>query len=238
MSVNIDPGELSKFEEIAEHWWDPEGDFAPLHAINPLRTDYIAGRVAVGGATVIDVGCGGGLLCEALAALNARVTGIDAGETAIAAARAHAHGGGFDIDYQCTVVETVAETRPASFDIVTCLEMLEHVPDQVSVVDACSRLVRPGGAVFFSTINRNPKAWLMAVVGAEYVLGMLPRGTHDYSKFIRPSELSDWARQAGLHVRDITGLHFNPLSSRYYLGGNADVNYLMHTEAPRANDRQ
>ncbi len=232
MSANIDPSELTKFEKAADRWWDPEGEFAPLHAINPLRTDYVAARARLDGTQVADIGCGGGLLAEALHRAGARVTAIDAGAGAIEAARQHADGAGLDIDYRCTTAEALAAERSAGFDVVTCMEMLEHVPDPASIVAACTQLVRPGGDIFFSTINRNPKAWLLAVVGAEYLLNLLPRGTHDYARFIRPSELSDWARDNGLRVRDISGMHYNPLSRRYTVGGNVDVNYLMHLDKP------
>lgn len=232
MYVNIDDKELQKFEQVSDRWWDPEGEFAPLHAINPLRVSYIADRVPLQGAQVIDIGCGGGLLCEALADRGAVVTGIDAGPGAIEAARAHATMAGHRIDYTCTTAESIATEKAGCFDIVTCLEMLEHVPDPAAVVNACARLTRVGGAVFFSTINRNPKAWLLAVVGAEYVLNLIPRGTHEYNKFIRPSELSEWARQAGLHPLDLTGMHYNPVTASPSLTTSLDVNYLMHAELP------
>ncbi|MBT8143866.1 MAG: bifunctional 2-polyprenyl-6-hydroxyphenol methylase/3-demethylubiquinol 3-O-methyltransferase UbiG [Gammaproteobacteria bacterium] len=232
MTTNVDQGELSKFEQVASRWWDPAGEFGPLHAINPLRAGFIAERTTLDGARLIDIGCGGGLLCEAMARAGATVVGVDAGETAIAAATAHAQQGDLAIDYRCSTAETVAQREPAAFDVVTCLEMLEHVPDPSQVVAACAQLVRPGGDVFFSTINRNAKAWLMAVVGAEYVLKLLPQGTHDYSRFIRPSELLEWSRLAGLEVRDMTGMHYNPLTRVYSLGGNVDVNYLVHLQRP------
>lgn len=234
--MTADPAEIAKFERIASRWWDPDGEFAPLHAINPLRTAYMAARASLAGARVIDIGCGGGLLCEALARAGARVTGIDAGATAISVASAHAEQEGLAIDYRVGTAEAVAADEPHGFDIVTCLEMLEHVDEPASVVAACATLVRPGGDVFFSTINRNPKAWAMAVIGAEYVLNLLPRGTHDYTRFIRPSELAAWSRSAGLALRDITGMHYNPLTRRYTLGGNVDVNYLMHLQRGDAPD--
>ncbi|NNF67194.1 MAG: bifunctional 2-polyprenyl-6-hydroxyphenol methylase/3-demethylubiquinol 3-O-methyltransferase UbiG [Gammaproteobacteria bacterium] len=226
--MNVDPSEISKFEEVAEHWWDPAGEFGPLHDINPLRVDYIHRRTTLEGARLLDIGCGGGLLAEAICRHGAEVTGIDLSATAIRVAREHATQSGLNIDYRETPAEELARAAPASFDIVTCLEMLEHVPDPASIIAACTRLVKPGGSVFFSTINRNPKAWLMAVVGAEFVLNLIPRGTHDYQKFIRPSELEEWARSGGLILQDMTGLHYNPLTRRYTLGGNVDVNYLMH----------
>ncbi len=226
--MNVDPSEISKFDQVASRWWDTQGEFAPLHDINPLRVGYIVNRVAVNGAKLLDIGCGGGLLAEALARQGASVTGIDLSKTALEVARAHAAESGLAIDYQEITAESLAQTNTGTFDIVTCLEMLEHVPEPSSIVEACSSLLRPGGAAFFSTINRSPKAWMMAVVGAEYVLGMVPRGTHDYSKFIRPSELSEWSRNAQLELRDLTGMHYNPLTRRYTLGTNVDVNYLMH----------
>lgn len=235
--MSVDPTEIAKFERIAERWWDPEGEFAPLHAINPLRTEYISARASLSGKRVADIGCGGGLLCEALARAGAQVTGVDAGGAAIAAAREHADAGGIVIDYRHGTAEELAASHAGAFDVVTCLEMLEHVAEPAAVVASCARLVRPGGHVFFSTINRNPKAWLLAVVGAEYVLNMLPRGTHDYTRFIRPSELAGWARSAGLSVRDITGMHYNPLTRSYTLGGSVDVNYLMHLERPALSEQ-
>lgn len=231
---NVDEREIAKFEALAARWWDPDGEFRPLHDINPLRLDYIE-RLAGGleGRRVLDVGCGGGILTESMAARGARVTGIDLGEAPLAVARLHLHESGLEVDYRRVPVEELAAASPAAFDVVTCLEMLEHVPDPAAVVRACRTLVRPGGLVVFSTINRNPKAWLFAIVGAEYLLRLLPRGTHDYLKFIRPSELEEWARQAGLEALDATGLHYNPLSRSYRLGPGLDVNYLM---AFRRND--
>ncbi len=227
---NVDTREVAKFEELAHRWWDPESEFKPLHAINPLRLDFIERRAGgLAGKQVLDVGCGGGILSESMAARGAQVTGIDMGEAPLAVARLHQHESGLDIDYRQTTAEELAGEMPGAFDVVTCLEMLEHVPDPESVIDACARLVKPGGHVFFSTINRNPKAWLFAIVGAEYVLRLLPKGTHDYEKFIRPSELEAWARHAGLAVREITGMSYNPLTRRYWLGSDVDVNYLAHT---------
>ncbi|MBT8137919.1 MAG: bifunctional 2-polyprenyl-6-hydroxyphenol methylase/3-demethylubiquinol 3-O-methyltransferase UbiG [Gammaproteobacteria bacterium] len=235
--MNVDPQEISNFEQVAGRWWEPEGEFAPLHAINPLRTGYIAERAELAGSRLIDIGCGGGLLCESVSRLGAIATGIDMSGTALAVARQHAAAGGLTIDYQETTAEQAAAEQPSGYDVVTCLEMLEHVPDPAGIVQACVTLAKPGGNVFFSTINRNPKAWLLAVVGAEYVLNMIPRGTHDYTRFIRPSELEAWARAAGLELRDITGLHYNPLTRRYTLGSNVDVNYLMHLHKPASPSR-
>jgi 2-polyprenyl-6-hydroxyphenyl methylase/3-demethylubiquinone-9 3-methyltransferase len=230
--ANVDPQEIEKFERLAERWWDPQSEFKPLHDINPLRLEFIAERCELTDQRVLDVGCGGGLLCEALARRGARVTGIDLGETPLAVARRHLETSGQSVDYRHVSAEDLAQQEPAAFDVVTCLEMLEHVPDPARTVGACARLVRPGGKLFFSTINRNPKAWLMAIVGAEYVLRLLPRGTHTYEKLIRPSELSSWARAAGLEIREITGMHYNPLTGSYRLGPGADVNYLVFADKP------
>lgn len=227
-AVNADPEELSKFERLASRWWDPESEFKPLHQINPLRLDFIDARAGLNGKRVLDVGCGGGILAEAMAARGASVTGIDLGEAPLAVARLHLHESGAHVDYRRVSAEDLAAESPGAFDVVTCLEMLEHVPDPDSTVAACSRLVKPGGKVFFSTINRNPKSWLFAIVGAEYVLNLLPRGTHDYMKFIRPSELDAMCRKAGLAVREWTGMHYNPLTQRYSLGPGVDVNYLAY----------
>lgn len=223
---NVDPGEIAKFESLATRWWDPTSEFKPLHDINPLRLSYIRKRVSLPGSRILDVGCGGGILAEALAGEGARVTGIDMGEAPLSVAKLHLLESGLEVDYQQTTAESLASEAPESFDAVTCLEMLEHVPDPASVVDACTRLVRPGGKVFFSTINRNPKSWLFAIVGAEYILRLLPRGTHDYRKFIRPSELENWARQSGLQIENIIGMTYNPLTVTYRLEDDVSVNYL------------
>jgi len=223
---NVDPAEIDKFESLASRWWDPHSEFKPLHDINPLRLDYIDRHAPLTGRKVLDVGCGGGILTESMAARGAEVTGIDMGETPLSVARLHRHESGVEVDYERITVEALAERQPASFDTVTCMEMLEHVPDPASVISACARLVKPGGDLFFSTINRNPKSYLLAIIGAEYVLRMLPRGTHDYRKFIRPSELERWARRAGLSLRDLTGMTYNPLTGEYRLGNDVDVNYL------------
>jgi 2-polyprenyl-6-hydroxyphenyl methylase/3-demethylubiquinone-9 3-methyltransferase len=227
-AANIDAREVAKFEELAHRWWDPHSEFKPLHDINPLRLDYIDQRAGLADKQVLDVGCGGGILSESMAQRGARVTGIDAGETPLAVARLHLHESGLAVDYQQTTAEDMARQHAGTFDIVTCLEMLEHVPDPGSVIRACSELVKPGGHVFFSTINRNPKSFLFAIVGAEYVLNMLPKGTHEYARFIRPSELAGWIREAGLELVDITGMSYNPLNKRYSLGKDVDVNYLVH----------
>ncbi len=225
---NIDRGEVNKFEEIASRWWDTQSEFKPLHDINPLRLNYIDQRANITGKDVLDVGCGGGILAESMSARGARVSGIDAGETPLTVARLHALESGIQVDYRQITAEELAAERPESYDVVTCMEMLEHVPDPASVIAACARLVKPGGKVFFSTLNRTPKAYALAIVGAEYLLRMLPKGTHDYQKFIRPSELETWARHAGLELQDLTGMSYNPLSRQYSLGNDLDVNYLAY----------
>jgi len=246
VEANVDPGEIAKFEALAERWWDPEGDFKPLHAINPLRLGYIERRIGGGrspaaatgdasplaGKRVLDIGCGGGILAESLAARGARVTAIDLATAPLAVARVHARESGVAVSYERAGAEAFAATHPGAFDIVTCLEMLEHVPDPASTVAACARLARPDGDLFFATINRNPKAYLLAIVGAEHVLKLLPKGTHDYAKFLRPSELDRFARASGLLLEDIIGMHYNPLTGRYRLGPGVDVNYLAHFRRP------
>ncbi len=227
-NINVDPHEVAKFEELASRWWDRESEFKPLHDINPLRVNYIDQKAPLAGKKVLDVGCGGGLLSEAMAQRGATVSGIDMGEGPLAVARIHLLESGLDIDYQHSTAEQFALQHPGEFDVVTCLEMLEHVPDPSSVITALAKLVKPGGHVFLSTISRNPKAWLFAVLGAEHILRLLPRGTHDYSRFILPSELAGWLRTAGLSLHDLRGLHYNPLTRSYRLGGNVDVNYLAH----------
>jgi 2-polyprenyl-6-hydroxyphenyl methylase/3-demethylubiquinone-9 3-methyltransferase len=226
---NVDSGEIAKFNALAERWWDPDSEFRPLHDINPLRLNYIDERADLPGKTVIDIGCGGGLLSEGMARRGATVTGIDMGEAPLAVARLHAQSSGVEVEYLHTPAERIAEQRAGQYDVVTCLEMLEHVPDPSSVIRACATLVKPGGHVFFSTINRNPKAFLFAIVGAEYVLRLLPRGTHEYAKLIRPSELAGWSRDAGLRVMETTGMTYNPLTQVYKLNRDVSVNYLMHT---------
>ena len=233
MAANVDAAEIDKFSGWADRWWDSAGDMAPLHAINPLRTDYITRGKPLDGLHAVDIGCGGGLLTEALAKAGAEVTGIDMAEASIGVARAHAEQSDLQIDYQQCTAEDLADAAPARFDLVTCLEMLEHVPDPESVVAACARLVKPGGQVVFSTINRNAKAFAFAIVGAEYVLKLLPQGTHDYAAFIKPSELGQWARTAGLQITDCCGLTYNPLAKTYKLEpDDMSVNYLMRTQRP------
>jgi len=226
--VNHDPAELAKFSALAHRWWDPTSEFRPLHEINPLRLAHIE-RMAEGlaGKSVVDVGCGGGILAEAMAAKGARVTGIDLAEKPLKVAMLHRLESGRDVDYRLVSAEALAEEMPAAFDVVTCMEMLEHVPEPASIVRACARLVRPGGWVFFSTINRNAKSFLFAIVGAEHILRLLPKGTHEYRRFIRPSELAAYCREAALEVRDLTGMTYNPLTKVYALGRDVDVNYLM-----------
>ena len=225
--MNVDPAELEKFSALAHRWWDPQGEFRPLHEINPLRLEWIDRHAQLAGKDVIDVGCGGGILAEAMARRGARVTGIDLSDKALRVAELHLHESKLDIAYQKAMAEEFAAQHPGAFDVVTCMELLEHVPQPESMVAACTRLARPGGQVFFSTINRNPKAYLFAVIGAEYVLNLLPKGTHDYLRFIKPSELSRWSRAAGLRPEELIGMTYNPLTRRYRLGSDCDVNYLL-----------
>ena len=225
--MNADPAELHKFEALAHRWWDPHGEFRPLHEINPLRLDWIDRHAPLAGKTVLDVGCGGGILAEAMAQRGARVTGIDLSEKALRVAELHLHESQLEIIYRKAMAEEFAAAHPGAFDVVTCMELLEHVPQPESMVAACARLARPGGQVFFSTINRNPKAYLFAVVGAEYVLKLLPKGTHDYMRFIKPSELSRWSRAAGLRPDELIGMTYNPFTRRYRLESDCDVNYLL-----------
>ncbi len=226
---NVDPDEIAKFAQLAARWWDPHSEFKPLHEINPLRLNYINDRVGLKDKTVLDIGCGGGILAESMAAHGARVTGIDLGEAPLAVAKLHLKESGHKVDYRYISAEDLAREQPEAFDVVTCMEMLEHVPDPASTIAACAKLVKPGGQVFFSTINRNPKSWLFAIVGAEYVLNLLPKGTHEYLKFIKPSELEGWARHAGLTMRELIGMHYNPLTREYRLGRGVDVNYIAYT---------
>ena len=224
---NADPAELEKFGDLAHRWWDPTSEFKPLHDINPLRLDWIDQAVGLQGKRVLDVGCGGGLLSEGMATRGAHVTGIDLSEKPLGVARLHLLESGRQVDYRMVSAEDLAAEMPGAFDAVTCLEMLEHVPDPASIVAACAALVRPGGQVFFSTLNRNPKSYLFAVIGAEYVLRMLPRGTHDFARFIKPSELMRWCKQASLEPAEVTGMTYNPLTGSYALGRDTDVNYLV-----------
>jgi 2-polyprenyl-6-hydroxyphenyl methylase/3-demethylubiquinone-9 3-methyltransferase len=225
--INADPAELAKFGELAHRWWDPLGEFRPLHEINPLRLGWIESRAPLAARDVLDVGCGGGILAEAMARRGARVTGIDLSEKPLRVAQLHLLESAQQVRYELAAAEDYAERHPGSFDVVTCMELLEHVPDPASTVAACARLLRPGGRAFFSTINRNPKAYLFAVIGAEYVLKLLPRGTHDYARFIRPSELAQWCRAAGLRAAEMTGMTYNPLTRRYRLEPDSSVNYLL-----------
>ena len=229
-AANVDQAELDKFSALATRWWDPESEFKPLHAINPLRQEWIEGLCGgLRDKLVLDVGCGGGILAEGMASQGARVTGVDLAEKSLQIARLHGLESGVPVDYQLISVETLAEQQPGSFDVVTCMEMLEHVPDPASIVRACAKLAKPGGWVFFSTLNRNPKSFLFAIVGAEYVLRLLPRGTHQYESFIKPSELASAARMANLDVQALKGLSYNPITDHYYLSDDTSVNYLMAT---------
>ncbi|MDH3281346.1 MAG: bifunctional 2-polyprenyl-6-hydroxyphenol methylase/3-demethylubiquinol 3-O-methyltransferase UbiG [Gammaproteobacteria bacterium] len=225
---NIDPAEVAKFEALAARWWDPNGEFKSLHDINPIRLEFIDRRGALHGKRVIDIGCGGGILAESMAARGADVTGIDMGQAPLSVARLHLKESGLSVSYLHATAEQIAAEKPGEYDVVTCMELLEHVPDPGSAVQACAALVKPGGHLFFSTLNRNPKSWLFAILGAEYVLGLLPKGTHEYEKLIKPSELENWARTAGLSVRELTGMHYNPITQRYWLAPGLDVNYLAH----------
>jgi len=225
--LNADPAELEKFGDLAHHWWDPNSEFKPLHDINPLRLDWIDQAIGLAGKRILDVGCGGGLLSEGMAVRGANVTGIDLSEKPLGVAKLHLLESGQKVDYRKISVEHLADEMPGAFDAVTCLEMLEHVPNPSSVIAACARLVKPGGQVFLSTLNRNPKSYLFAVVGAEYIMNMLPKGTHDYAKFIKPSELARWAKLAGIEPDEVVGMSYNPLSKVYSLGTDTSVNYLM-----------
>jgi 2-polyprenyl-6-hydroxyphenyl methylase/3-demethylubiquinone-9 3-methyltransferase len=229
--LNVDPAEIAKFSELAHRWWDPTSEFKPLHDINPLRLDYIDRRAALRGKTVLDVGCGGGILAESMAQCGARVTGIDLAEQPLKVAQLHLIESGNRVEYRNIAAEELARAQPQSFDVVTCMELLEHVPDPASTVVACAALVKPGGHVFFATINRNLKAYVLAVIGAEYVLNLLPRGTHDYARFIKPSELATHCRTGGLDIAHLTGMTYNPLTHVYALGPDADVNYIVHCRA-------
>lgn len=228
-NLNADPQELDKFAQLAHRWWDPNSEFKPLHDINPLRLNYIDGLAHIAGKKILDVGCGGGILSESMAARGAEVTGIDLGDKPLKVAKLHLLETGQKVDYRLIAAEDLATEQPGQFDVVSCMEMLEHVPDPASIVRACATLVKPGGHVFFSTLNRNPKSYLFAVIGAEYLLKLLPRGTHDYAKFIKPSELARFARNAGLSVNEVIGMSYNPFSKSYTLGPDTSVNYLIAT---------
>lgn len=232
-TANVDRAEIAKFEELAHRWWDRHSEFKPLHDINPLRANYIDEHSPVAGKQLLDVGCGGGILAEAMAVRGANVTGIDMGEAPLAVARLHQLESNVNVNYRRITAEEIADEQPAQYDVVTCMEMLEHVPDPGSIIKACAKLCKPGGDLYFSTLNRNPKSYAFAILGAEYILKLLPKGTHDYAKFIRPSELAEWLRQANLQLRDITGMVYNPLTQRYKLDPrDVDVNYLMHVKKP------
>ncbi len=231
-AMNADPLELQKFSELAHRWWDPNSEFRPLHEINPLRLEWINARVPLAGKRVVDVGCGGGILAESIAKKGANVTGIDLSEKALKVADLHSLESGVPVRYEYIAAEDLAAREPGQYDVVTCMEMLEHVPDPAAVVKACATLVKPGGHVFFSTLNRNPKSYLFAIIGAEYILRMLPKGTHDYAKFIKPAELSQYCRNAGLEVQALKGMGYNPLTKIYSLNQDTDVNYLVACTRP------
>ncbi len=229
---NVDPQEVRKFNALASRWWDSTSEFKPLHDINPLRLNYIDEHAGIAGKKVLDVGCGGGILSESMAFRGAEVTGIDMATAALSVAKLHLHESGAKVNYQQLSVEALASDQPETFDVVTCMELLEHVPDPSSVIKSCAELVKPGGDIFFSTLNRNAKSYLFAILGAEYILKMLPKGTHDYQKFIRPSELEEWVREAGLELKKITGMSYNPITKNYKLNQDISVNYLVHVVRP------
>jgi 2-polyprenyl-6-hydroxyphenyl methylase / 3-demethylubiquinone-9 3-methyltransferase len=231
-TANIDPSEIKKFDDLASRWWDEHGEFKPLHEMNPLRLNFINTHSPLQGKTACDVGCGGGILSESMAKCGAITTGLDMGKAPLAVARLHALESELDIDYQQITVEEFAQQNAGEFDVVTCMEMLEHVPDPASIIRACYALVKPGGSVYFSTINRNPKSYLLAIIGAEYVMKMLPRGTHDYARFIKPSELDQWSREASLKLRDLKGVTYNPLTGVFSLSQDVDVNYMAYYQRP------
>ena len=231
-TANIDPAEIKKFEDLASRWWDTQGEFKPLHEMNPLRLNFINTGSPLDGTKVCDIGCGGGILSESMAKCGATTTGIDMGKAPLSVARLHAMESDLEIDYQQITAEEMTEKHAGKFDVITCMEMLEHVPDPASIIKACFTLVKPGGSVYFSTINRNPKAYAFAIVGAEYLMKMLPRGTHDYSKFIKPSELDEWARAAGLKLVDLKGVSYNPFTALFSQSQDVDVNYMVHYTRP------
>jgi len=231
-SANIDPAEIKKFEDLASRWWDKQGEFKPLHEMNPLRLGFINTGSPLEGKTVCDIGCGGGILSESMAACGATTSGIDMGKAPLSVARLHAMESDLEIDYQQITAEELAQQKPAGFDVVTCMELLEHVPDPASIINACFTLVKPGGSVYFSTINRNPKSYAFAIVGAEYLMKMLPRGTHDYTKFIKPSELDECARTTGLELVDLKGVSYNPFTGLFSQSQDVDVNYMVHYRRP------
>jgi 2-polyprenyl-6-hydroxyphenyl methylase/3-demethylubiquinone-9 3-methyltransferase len=229
---NFDKEEIAKFDELAARWWDKDSEFKPLHDINPLRLNYIDEKAGLDTKKVVDIGCGGGILSESMALRGAQVKGIDLATAGLSVAKLHAQQSDANVEYEEISAEALAEREPASYDIVTCLEMLEHVPQPDKIIQACAKLVKPGGDLFFSTINRNPKSYLFAIVGAEYVLNLLPKGTHEYAKFIKPAELDGWIRTAGLDNQDLIGMSYNPLSGNYWLGKDVTVNYMMHAHRP------
>ena len=235
--MNADPIELQKFSDLAHRWWDPESEFRPLHEINPLRLNWINHQVPLAGKKVIDIGCGGGILTESMARLGAQVTGIDLGEKALKVAELHSLESGINVRYELIAAEAMAEREAGQYDVVTCMEMLEHVPDPAAIVQACARLVKPGGRIFFSTLNRNPKSYLFAIIGAEYLLQLLPKGTHDYSKFITPAELAQFMRNAGLTLDAMKGLGYNPLTKMYSLNQDTSVNYMIASSKPDVSNR-
>ena len=228
MHANIDPAEVEKFSAVAARWWDPEGDFRPLHLLNPVRLEYINNQASLKGASVLDVGCGGGILSESMAELGATVTGIDASDAVLEVAKLHLLESQLDVRYVLALAEEFAESNAEAFDVITCMEVLEHVPDPGSIIAACATMLKPGGDLFFSTLNRTPESWLLGIVGAEYVLQMLPRGTHQYERFIRPSELQGWCLESKLAIHDLIGMHYNPLTQLFQLGPGVDVNYIAH----------
>lgn len=231
-TLNVDPAEIKKFDDLASRWWDKSGEFKPLHDINPIRLNFINTGSPLQDMKAVDIGCGGGILSESLARCGASVTGIDMGKSPLSVAKLHAAEEELEIDYQQITAEEFAENHPANFDVITCMEMLEHVPDPGSIIQACADLAKPGASIYFSTINRNAKAFALAIVGAEYLMKLLPKGTHDYSKFIKPSELDIWARQAGLELAEIAGISYNPVTGMFRASHNVDVNYMVHYKKP------